>query len=220
MATKVNIYGINELDFPSSVSASLAQGVVTLSGFGTVTSFSAGNIDSIATTSVATSTTTPALTFALSTQTANTVWAGPTTGAAAAPTFRALVAADIPSSTVRLNLTAQSAAITATTLLSAPQTGAYRVSWSADITTVDLVSSILGGTNGFQVIYTSPTDSVVKTTVAGASITSAANTTGTATSGVLTVYAKNATNIQFTYDYTSATPGQMIYEIHISVEVL
>ena len=30
-------------------------------------------------------------------QSANTVWAGPTTGAAAAPTFRALVAADIPS---------------------------------------------------------------------------------------------------------------------------
>jgi hypothetical protein len=38
-------------------------------------------------------------TFALSlvTQTANTLFAGPTTGSAAAPTFRALVAADIPS---------------------------------------------------------------------------------------------------------------------------
>lgn len=32
----------------------------------------------------------------LDTQTANRVWAGPTTGAAAVPTFRALVAADIP----------------------------------------------------------------------------------------------------------------------------
>lgn len=30
------------------------------------------------------------------TETANTVWAGPTTGAAAAPTFRAIVAADLP----------------------------------------------------------------------------------------------------------------------------
>jgi len=118
------------------------------------------------------------------------------------------------------DLTAQSAAITATTLLSAPQTGAYRVSWSATITTVDLVSSVLGGANGFQVIYTSPTDSVVKTTVTGASVTSAANTTGTATSGVLTIYAKNATNIQFTYGYTSATPGQMIFEIHVSLEAL
>lgn len=33
-------------------------------------------------------------------QTANFVWAGPTTGVAAVPTFRALVAADIPSSTI------------------------------------------------------------------------------------------------------------------------
>lgn len=33
---------------------------------------------------------------ALPTQTANTVWAGPTTGAAAVPTFRALVGADLP----------------------------------------------------------------------------------------------------------------------------
>lgn len=36
------------------------------------------------------------LTAALATQSANFVWAGPTTGSAAAPTFRALVAADIP----------------------------------------------------------------------------------------------------------------------------
>ena len=36
------------------------------------------------------------LTGTLATQTANYIWAGPTTGAAAAPTFRALVAGDIP----------------------------------------------------------------------------------------------------------------------------
>ncbi len=36
------------------------------------------------------------LAVTLDTQTANYVWAGPTTGSAAAPTFRALVAADIP----------------------------------------------------------------------------------------------------------------------------
>jgi hypothetical protein len=70
---------------------------VSAGGSGTVTSFSAGNIATIITSSVATPTTTPALTFALVTQTANTVWAGPTSGAAATPTFRALVAADIPS---------------------------------------------------------------------------------------------------------------------------
>ncbi len=68
----------------------------TLAGTGTVTSFSAGILSPLFTTSVATATTTPALSFILNTQTANTVFAGPTTGAAAAPTFRAIVVADIP----------------------------------------------------------------------------------------------------------------------------
>jgi len=81
-----------------------AQGLITAAASGaaptgTVTSFSAGNIGTIITSSVATPTTTPALTFAITTQNANTVWAGPTTGAAATPTFRALVAADLPAGT-------------------------------------------------------------------------------------------------------------------------
>ena len=42
-------------------------------------------------------TTSGTLTFTLATQSANRVFAGPTTGSAAQPTFRALVAADIPS---------------------------------------------------------------------------------------------------------------------------
>jgi hypothetical protein len=64
---------------------------------GTVTTFSAGNLSPLFTSSVATATTTPALTFALVNQSANMVYAGPSTGVAAAPTFRSLVAADIPS---------------------------------------------------------------------------------------------------------------------------
>lgn len=39
------------------------------------------------------------ITVTLDTQTANTVWAGPNTGSPAAPTFRALVAADLPAGT-------------------------------------------------------------------------------------------------------------------------
>jgi hypothetical protein len=65
-------------------------------GAGTVTSVSAGNLSPLFTTSVATATTTPAITFAQVNQNANLVFAGPGTGAAAAPTFRALVATDIP----------------------------------------------------------------------------------------------------------------------------
>ena len=63
---------------------------------GTVTNFSAGNLSPLFTTSVTNSSTTPALSFALSSAAANTVFAAPN-GGAGAPTFRALVAADIPS---------------------------------------------------------------------------------------------------------------------------
>lgn len=45
-------------------------------------------------------TTTGTLTFAKANQNANLVYAGPSTGAAAAPTFRSLVAADLPATTV------------------------------------------------------------------------------------------------------------------------
>lgn len=69
---------------------------VATSGSGTVTSFSAGNLSPLFTTSVATATTTPALTFSLTNQNANIVYAGPSSGGAAAPTFRALVVGDLP----------------------------------------------------------------------------------------------------------------------------
>ena len=134
----------------------------------------------------------------------------------------ATVSQGVPAEYATVDLTAQSAAIGATTLYAVPATGAgmYRISWSATITTVDGAASVLGGTNGFQVVYTSPTDSVVKTTVPGNSVTSAANTTGTAVGGCEVVYAKASTNIQYKYDYTSTTPGQMIYELHIKCEAL
>jgi hypothetical protein len=45
-------------------------------------------------------TTTGTLAITLSTETANTLWSGPTTGSAAAPTFRAMVNADLPATAV------------------------------------------------------------------------------------------------------------------------
>lgn len=66
---------------------------------GTVTSFSSGNLSPLFTTTVATATTTPALSFALSTQTANTVFSAPN-GSTGTPTFRSLVNADFPLSGV------------------------------------------------------------------------------------------------------------------------
>jgi hypothetical protein len=125
----------------------------------------------------------------------------------------------IPSEVAVSNLTAQTAAIAATTIYAVPATGYYRVSWNADLTTAASSSSTLGGANGFQVIYTSPTDSLVKTTIADTVNTSTANTTGTAVSGSRTVYAQTGTNLQYSFGYTSS--GQpMGYQLHIVVEAL
>jgi len=68
------------------------------SGSGTVTSV-ALSLPSIFSVSGSPVTTSGTLTGALATQSANTVFAGPTTGGAATPAFRALVAADLPSGT-------------------------------------------------------------------------------------------------------------------------
>ncbi len=65
-------------------------------GSGSVTSFSSGDLSPLFTTSVATSTTTPALSFTLNTQAANLVFAGPSSGPDDVPTFRALTSADLP----------------------------------------------------------------------------------------------------------------------------
>ena len=131
----------------------------------------------------------------------------------------ATVSGGVPSEIVTVDLTAQTAAIGATNLTaSAPQTGMYRIAWSADITTAGTTST-LGGTNGFQVGYTSPTDSVAKLTVPGNSITSAANTTATAIGGDIVVYAKVGTAITYRFDYAS-TGTAMTYELHIKLEAM
>jgi len=67
-------------------------------GTGTVISvgLSDGSIAPIYTISGSPVTSTGTLTFSLSTETANTIFAGPTTGVAAQPGFRALVGADLP----------------------------------------------------------------------------------------------------------------------------
>ena len=66
---------------------------------GTVTSVALSDASSTPINAISGSpiTTSGTLTLTLSTQSANTVFAGPTTGSAAQPTFRSLVAADIPS---------------------------------------------------------------------------------------------------------------------------
>jgi hypothetical protein len=69
---------------------------VATSGTGTVTVVSSGNLSPLFTVSIANSTTAPAFTFAAVSQSKNVVYAGPSSGSSAAPTFRSLVAADVP----------------------------------------------------------------------------------------------------------------------------
>ena len=80
-------------------------------GSGTVTSFSAGDLVPLFTTTEANVTTTPALSFTLSNANANTIFAGPASGAAAAPAFRSLVSLDIPNNAA--NTTGTAAALAA-----------------------------------------------------------------------------------------------------------
>jgi len=66
-------------------------------GSGTVTSVGVSVPTSILSVASSPVTTSGTIALSLATQTANYVWSGPTTGVAATPTFRALVANDIPS---------------------------------------------------------------------------------------------------------------------------
>jgi hypothetical protein len=118
-----------------------------------------------------------------------------------------------------VDLTGQTAAIGATNIVaSAPRNGIYRICFSSNITTAGSVSSTLGGTNGFQVIYTSPTDLSSNTTVPNAAWSSTANTTATAVGGCVSVYALASTSIQYSFGYTSNAANTMAYEIHVRAE--
>jgi hypothetical protein len=120
----------------------------------------------------------------------------------------------------QVDLTTQSAAKTATTLYTIPSggTGMFKVSYVATITRAATTSSILGGTNGFQIVYTDANDNVVKTSLPSNTITSAANTTATTISGTLIGYCKQGTNIQYKFDYTSVGATTMQYNLHIKTE--
>ncbi len=137
----------------------------------------------------------------------------------------ATVSNGAPAEYATVDLTGQTAAITATTAYAVPASGAgmYRISWVAKVTTAASVSSVLGGTNGFQIKYTDADDSVVVTTGALANentLSLSTNTTQTIYVGALVVNAKASTNIQYLMDYTSAGGTAMQYNLHLKVEAL
>lgn len=111
-ALKVKINGLDALYVLPIASATTLGGIkvgsgltidpttgvlsATGGGTGTVTSVSSSNLTPLFTVSVANSTTTPSFTFTQVAQASNLVYASPN-GSSGVPTFRALVASDIPS---------------------------------------------------------------------------------------------------------------------------
>lgn len=119
---------------------------------------------------------------------------------------------------------AKTAAITATTIYAVPSAGQglYRVSVIAKVTTAGSISSVLGGTNGFQIKYTDATDSVVVTTGAVTNVSGLAtnlNTTQAVYMASAIVDAAASSNIQYLFDYTSAGTA-MQYKIKVVVEAI
>lgn len=80
------VYGMDDAGVETALSNAAGGGTVTSVGL---------SLPAIMTVSGSPVTTSGTLTGTLATQTANTVWAGPTSGGAAAPTFRALTFADM-----------------------------------------------------------------------------------------------------------------------------
>lgn len=68
----------------------------SVTGTGTVTSLSSADLSPLFLTSVATTTTTPAITYTLEPASAHAFWCGPTTGGFGTPSYRAIDSSDIP----------------------------------------------------------------------------------------------------------------------------
>jgi len=110
---------------PTVATITPGTGITVTNGAGSITiaAINNGTVTSVATNVVstpellvnggtsATITTNGTFTFTKATQTANTVWAGPTTGVPAIPAFRALVVADLPTGIPNANLANSSVTI-------------------------------------------------------------------------------------------------------------
>jgi hypothetical protein len=159
----------------------------------------------------------------------STIQFGAITFAGTVTKYNGLATVDngVPSEIAHLDLTAQSAALAATTLCTPSATGRFRVSVYEKVTTVDGVSSILGGATGTVLTFTDGTDSVAQSISMGLdsqggtlALTNSGNTTGTSLNGSAFIYAKTGVAVQLAVGYTSATPGQMIYAVRATCEAL
>jgi len=135
----------------------------------------------------------------------------------------------VASEVAAVDLTARNAAIPLTNLYSVPATGGgmYQVCWVAAVTRSAGTSSVLGGTDGFEIRYIDgDTANTVTSPAAGAptaggdraySQTNAGNATNSNISGCTVAWVQASTTIQYAMDYTSIGMPAMQYNLHIKV---
>jgi hypothetical protein len=180
---------------------------------GTVTSFSSGNLSPLFTTSVATPTSTPALSFTLSTVTAANQFFANTTGGSA-PAFRSIAATDLPA-TITSNTSGNAA--TASALSPGATINGVTFTGAAPIT-VTAAMNTLTGTNyaaGNGSALTNLTAANISAGTAGinisgnaATVTTDANLTGPVTSSG---NATSITNSAVTYaKIQNETPSTLL----------
>jgi len=104
------------------------------------------------------------------------------------------------------------------------RTGLYRISWEATVLVPDAVSSTLGGINGFQVTYTDNVTGQRLTTppptATNPSATNTSNVSGAQASGSVQVDSAADSDITFSFDYLSNTPGLMSYALKVRCEYI
>jgi len=192
--------------FNNYVLASSTAGVLSWilpTGSGTVTSVTLA-LPSQFNVTIPTVTTSGTVTAAWNTQTANYVLAGPTTGAAAAPVFRALVAADIPA------LTYQTPIGTISGLVKGNGANALTAATAGvDYQTAQSVTGIVKSSGTTRSAATSGTDYSAGTSALATGIVKSTTTTGALTiaaaADINTTFGSQTQN--FVYAAPSSTNG-------------
>jgi len=129
------------------------------------------------------------------------------TNASGTPTWQAVSS----SANATVNLTAQSAAKSVTTLFTPVNDGLYQIAYYAKVTTAATTSSTIGP---FTVTSTDPDGNTV---VSVGESTSQNSTTNGFINGIIPVYAKGGTAIQYALSYASSGATAMAYDLYIVV---
>jgi lysophospholipase L1-like esterase len=205
------VSGAPSFQSPITLTTSGASGAATFSsgtlnipqyGSGSVTAFSAGNLSPLFTTSVATWTTTPALSFSLANAAQNSVLAGPATGGAGVPSYQttpAFSGANLTSLHGYETATYSAAATSTLTVLGRVSEDNVVLNAGSGAYTVNLVLSATGAQSGdvWEIPYAMPASlNPSLQIIDGAS-------SGTLTTGTQTLANSGTTTLQFFFNGTN-----------------